>query len=122
MADAVTDRTDRRASRLDSSAIRDRRALLMLPVIAVACTLPFVTRAAEWLWIDASAIAQWRMFVRLAMTFLLCACYPATLFLVRIGLTDVTASQHRGLLRTYPTLTTAWLSLVALDGFVLVAA
>src|SRR4051794_30519212 len=125
MADAATeqtDGTDARTSRVDVAAMRDRRALLMLPVIAGACALPFVTRAAESLWIDGSAIAQWRLFIRLAMTFLLCACYPATLFLVRIGLTDVTASQHRALLRAYPTLTTAWQSLVALDGFVLVAA
>jgi hypothetical protein len=119
MADAPI---DPHASRIDAAALRDRRALLMLPVIVGACALPMLTRVADSLWDGGSTIAQWRMFVRLAMTFLLCACYPATLFLVRFGLTDVTASQHRALLRTYPTLTTAWQSIVALDGFVLVAA
>jgi hypothetical protein len=60
--------------------------------------------------------------VRLGVTFLLIGCFPAILFLVRLGVTDVTAGQHRMILHTYPKLTTMWHCLVALDGFFLVAA
>lgn len=115
-------RIDSPASRLDLDALRDRRALLVLPVIVFGSALPFVARAADALWAGATPIAEVRLYVRLAMCFLLLGCYPAILFMVRLGLTDVTASQHRALLRVYPTLTTGWQSLVALDGFVLVAA
>jgi hypothetical protein len=108
-------------SRIDVAALTERRALLIMPVIAFGMTLPFLARLAEPVWADASSVAQARLFVRLSVSFLLLACYPAILLMVRVGMTDVTAGQHRALLRVYPTLTTAWQSLVALDGFVLVA-
>jgi hypothetical protein len=110
-----------RAPRVDLGALRDRRALMMLPVMALGASLPFVARAAEPLWIDASPVAQARFLARLCVSFLLLACFPAILFLVRIGATDVTGDQHRMILRAYPRLTTIWQSIVALDAFVLIA-
>lgn len=94
---------------------------MMLPVIILGASLPFLARLAEPLWITAGSVAVFRLFVRLCVSFLLLACFPAVLFLVRLGATDVTASQHRMILRVYPVLTTAWQSIVALDGLVLVA-
>lgn len=110
------------SSRVDLSALKERRAHLLLPVIVFGMSLPFLAHLAEPLWGAASTVAQARLFVRLAVCFGLLACYPAALFLIRLGITETTTGQHRVLLRVYPTLTTAWQLLVALDGFVLVAA
>lgn len=109
-------------SRIDSKALKDRRAQLMLPVIAFGASIPFIARAMEPLYADASTVAQVRLFVRLGVSFLLIGCFPAILFLVRLGATDVTAGQHRMILHAYPKLTTIWHCIVALDGFFLVAA
>jgi hypothetical protein len=106
---------------IDTAALTDRRALLILPFIVLGLSLPVLTRVAEPLWLDASQLAQARMFTRLAVSFLLLACFPAMLVLIRIGATDVTTGQHRMFLRVYPTLTAVWQSIVALDGFVLLA-
>ena len=105
----------------DLAALKDRRLRAMAPVILVAMALPFVARGLEPLWIDASAVAQVRFFARLCVVFLLLACFPAVLILIRLGITDVTAGQHRTLLAIYPGLTSFWQSIVALDGLVLVA-
>lgn len=105
----------------DVAALKDRRFLSMLPVILCAMALPFAARALEPMWIDASALAQARFFARLCVVFLLLACFPAVLILIRLGITDVTAGQHRTLLAIYPGLTSIWQSIVALDGLVLVA-
>lgn len=106
---------------LDFAAIRDRRFLAMLPAVAFGLSLPFLTRLLDESWRHASSVAQLRMFVRLCMVFLLIGCFPAVLVLIRLGLTDVAAKQHRGLIALYPVLTTAWQCVAALDGFVLIA-
>ncbi|MDI1446068.1 hypothetical protein [Polyangium sp. 6x1] len=113
--------TSARRPLADLSPLKDRHFLSMLPVILLAVALPFVARALEPLWIDASALAQARFFARLCVVFLLLACFPAVLILIRLGATDVTAGQHRTLLAIYPALTSVWQSVVALDGLVLVA-
>ncbi len=113
--------TSARRPTVDLAALKDRRLHAMLPVILLAISLPFVARALEPLWIDASAVAQVRFFARLCVVFLLLACFPAVLILIRLGITDVTAGQHRTLLAIFPGLTSAWQSVVALDGLVLVA-
>jgi hypothetical protein len=105
----------------DFAALGDKRFLAMLPVVACGLSLPFVTHALEPLWASASSVAQVRLFVRLCMIFLLLGCYPVVLVFIRLGITDVTAGQHRGLLSLYPVLTSAWQSVAALDGFVLIA-
>ncbi len=110
-----------RGGRADLAALRDRRALAMMPVVVFGAMLPFVARATESLWMDASPVAKARLLVRLCVSFVLLGCYPLVLVLVRLGVTDVTASQHRWLLRVYPAVTTLWQSLVALDAFVLIA-
>lgn len=113
-------KTPRRA-RFDADALRDQRLWMMLPVIVFAAASPFYPKLFPRLWEHASAVAQTRLFARLCVDFLLLTCFPAIFILIRLGLTDVTASQHRSLLRVYPTLTTLWQCLVALDGFMLVA-
>ena len=113
--------TSARRPLADLAALQDRRFRAMLPVILFAMALPFLARGIEPLWIDASAIAQARFFARLCVVFLLLACFPAVLILIRVGITDVTAGQHRTLLGIYPGLTSTWQSIVAVDGLVLVA-
>jgi hypothetical protein len=126
-APSSTDSTDDKPGTIprrplaDLAALKDRRFLSMLPVILLAMSLPFAARAVEFLWIDASAVAQVRFFARLCVVFLLLACFPAVLILIRLGITDVTAGQHRTLLAIFPALTSFWQSVVALDGLVLVA-
>lgn len=106
---------------MDLRALLDRRVFIMLPVILLAAASPWFPGIFRTLWESASATAQARMFVRLCVNFLLLACFPAIFILIRIGITDVTASQHRMLLRIYPALTTLWQCVVALDGFMLIA-
>ncbi|MDI1482343.1 hypothetical protein [Polyangium sp. y55x31] len=113
--------TSARRPLADVAALKDRRFLSMLPVILCAMALPFAARLLEPMWIDASAVAQARFFARLCVVFLLLACFPAVLILIRLGVTDVTAGQHRTLLAIYPALTSIWQSIVGLDGLVLVA-
>lgn len=109
------------AAAVDWAALKDPRARRMIPVVVLAAALPFLARAAQPFWINASDVAQARLFVRLCVSFVLIACFPAVLFLIRLGATDVTARQHRTLLGVYPGLTTGWQCVVALDGLVLVA-
>src|SRR5687767_5254825 len=71
--------------RIDLGALADRRALLMLPVITLGVALPFIARALEPYWAEASTVAQARLFVRFCVSFLLLACFPAVLLLIRIG-------------------------------------
>jgi hypothetical protein len=110
-----------RRARLDLSCFADRRFLAMAPMVLVGLAIPFLARAMEPLWIDATPVAQTRMFVRLCMSFLLLGCFPSVLVLVRLGITDVTASLHRRTLGAYSALTTSWQCLVGLDGVLLVA-
>ncbi|MFO0735421.1 MAG: hypothetical protein U0270_06060 [Labilithrix sp.] len=109
-------------TRYDTAALREGRAIAMYPVIAFGMALPFLSRWLEPYWEVGSTIAQARFLARVAMSFLLLACYPTMLVMIRVGVTDVTASQHRRLLSTYPSITTLWHSLLALDAFLLIAA
>lgn len=110
------------SDRFDFRALREKRALMMYPVIVLGGALPFLAHAFDGYWAEASAVAQVRLLARLAMSFLLLTCYPGILFMIRVGITDVTAGQHKTLLRAYPAITTAWQSIAGIDGFLLVAA
>lgn len=94
----------------------------MYPVIAFGVVLPFLSRWLAPEWEAGSTVAQARFLARVAMSFLLLGCYPAMLVMIRVGLTDVTAGQHRRLLSSYPAMTTIWHSLLAMDAFLLIAA
>jgi len=108
--------------RYDFGALREKRALIMYPVVLFGSALPFLAHAFDEHWADASSVAKVRLLTRLAMSLLLLTCFPGILLMIRVGITDVTASQHKNLLRWYPLLTTTWQCLAALDGFILVAA
>lgn len=118
--EVIAPRTAKRAP-VDLAALRDRRFLAMLPAVAFGVSLPFLTHALHDLWLPATPIGKARLFVRLCMIFLLIGCIPGVLILIRLGVTDVTAKQHRGLIALYPVLTTAWQCVAGLDGFVLIA-
>ena len=105
---------------LDLGALRDNRALAILGVVALGVATPLVARLTFPGWVDASALAQVRLLVRLGGLFVLAGAYPAVLMLVRLGLTDVSVYQHRALLRLYPVFCNLFQVLVALDGFLLV--
>ncbi|HRI70129.1 MAG TPA: hypothetical protein PK156_38125 [Polyangium sp.] len=108
-------------SRVDFDALGDRRFLAMLPMVLFALSLPFIARALEPAWINATDIAKFRMFARFCVSFVLLGCYPAVLVLVRLGIAEVRSGEHRMLLAVYPALTTTWQCVVAIDGFLLVA-
>ncbi len=108
-------------SRIDFDALGDRRFLAMLPMVLFALSLPFIARALEPAWINATDIAKFRMFARFCVSFVLLGCYPAVLVLVRLGIAEVRSGEHRMLLAVYPALTTTWQCVVAIDGFLLVA-
>lgn len=105
---------------LDLEALRDRRAAVILSVVALGVVTPLVARLTFPGWVQASALAQVRLLVRLGGLFVLAGAYPAVLVLVRLGLTDVSVYQHRALLRLYPVFCNFFQVLVALDGFLLV--
>lgn len=113
---------DPSSERYDFVALRERRALAMYPVIAIGIALPFLARGLAPYWETGSTLAQARFLTRVAMSFLLLGCYPTMLVMIRVGITDVTASQHRRLLSAYPSVTTVWHSLLAIDAFLLIAA
>lgn len=108
-------------SRVDFEALGDRRFLAMVPMILFALALPFIARALEPVWIGATDLAKFRMFARFCVSFVLLGCYPAVLTLIRLGIAEVRAGEHRMLLAVYPAMTTTWQCLVAMDGFLLVA-
>ncbi len=108
-------------NRVDWAALRQRRALIMAPIVLLGIALPFLARECDWLWAGAGRVAQARLLARLAGDFVLIGAYPATLAVIRLGLTGTTTGQHRVLLSTFPQMTMVWQILVALDGFVLVA-
>jgi hypothetical protein len=108
-------------SRADFEALGDRRFLAMVPMVLFAMSLPLIARALEPAWIHATDIAKARMFARFCACFVLLGCYPAVLVLIRLGIAEVRAGEHRMLLAVYPALTTITQCLVAIDGFLLVA-
>src|ERR1043165_6757106 len=94
--------------RYDFAALREGRAIAVYPVVVFGLALPLLARWLAPMWEDASDIAQGRFLARVAVSFLLLACFPTMLVMIRIGLTDVSASQHRRILSLYPLLCIAW--------------
>ncbi|WP_147332881.1 hypothetical protein [Archangium gephyra] len=105
---------------LELGALRDKRAAVILAVVALGVATPLVARLTFPGWVGASALAQVRLLVRLGGLFVLAGAYPAVLVLVRLGITDVSVYQHRALLRLYPVFCNFFQVLVAFDGFLLV--
>jgi hypothetical protein len=106
---------------LELGALRDRRAAIILAVVALGLATPVVARLTFPGWVEASTLAQVRLLVRLGGLFVLAGAYLSVLVLVRLGLTDVSVSQHRAGIRLYPFFCSLFQVLVVLDGFLLVA-
>ncbi|HYO64964.1 MAG TPA: hypothetical protein VEU33_02675 [Archangium sp.] len=106
---------------LELGALRDKRAVIILAVVALGLATPVVARLTFPGWVEASALGQVRLLVRLGGLFVFAGIYPALLVLVRLGLTEVSVYQHRAALRVYPVFCSLFQALVALDAFLLIA-
>ncbi len=109
----------RAPGRLDVQAFQDRRAWIILPLIALAFVLPIALGLTVLPGLS-GALPRARLLIRLGGLFLLVFGYPCALTMIRLGITNISAAEHRFLLGTYPVLAFFWQGLMGLDGMLVI--